>query len=105
MQFQLTRPMRGATSFAFLLFPLLDISTHAPHAGRDVRNMREDYVSIDFNSRAPCGARHQMKKTPFFIKKFQLTRPMRGATAADKGIGNIPRAFQLTRPMRGATRV
>ncbi len=58
-QFQLTRPMRGATSVAPALSVFSVISTHTPHAGRD-------------NS-ARMGA--------IVLSTFQLTRPMRGATA------------------------
>ncbi len=34
-RFQSTRPIRGATSWAILLFACRDISIHAPHTGRD----------------------------------------------------------------------
>ena len=77
--FQSTRPMRGATSFLPDSLILIDISIHAPHAGRDAQNDTgdgENHISIhaphagrdlprsrpdaqarDFNPRAPCGAR------------------------------------------------
>ena len=34
----------------------------------------------NFNPRAPCGARQADKKTITVLKKFQPTRPLRGAT-------------------------
>ena len=55
--FQPTRPLRGAT-FVFLHdVRCIDISTHAPLAGRDDRGIAFFDVNIDFNPRAPCGAR------------------------------------------------
>ena len=38
--FQPTLPMRGATSSACLIWPFSSISTHAPHAGSDLRPKR-----------------------------------------------------------------
>ena len=35
VKFQLTRPMRGATSWAKTARVISPISTHTPHAGRD----------------------------------------------------------------------
>ena len=62
------------------------ISTHAPHAGRDYISRRSAAPLKNFNSRAPCGARRPSFSFLFFASKFQLTRPMRGATtpAADR---------------------
>ena len=80
IKFQPTRPLRGATEAAQDLTDQIDISTHAPLAGRDqsapadVRCRtpisthaplagRDLYplalylCNIDFNPRAPCGAR------------------------------------------------
>ena len=80
---------------------------------------------MDFNPRAPCGARHNGRYNGICTTAFQSTRPMRGATGelkggrGDRGIsihaphagrdrdelfqGEAPRVFQSTRPMRGAT--
>ena len=77
--FQPTRPLRGATAY-LQLAPLPNristhaplagrdimdwfgdtffiISTHAPLAGRDCDLARTSIQSLDFNPRAPCGAR------------------------------------------------
>ena len=101
------------------------ISIHAPHAGRDTRLPQPRDIKINFNPRAPCGARpldaHQVCQS--FV--FQSTRPMRGATnvlvrrvpvssisihAPHAGrdfrvnrASKVFRVFQSTRPMRGAT--
>ena len=60
MEFQLTCPMRGTTDAH-----LYDLSGH-----------------LDFNSRAPCGARPDSQYEKDRIDEFQLTCPMRGTTAA-----------------------
>ncbi len=125
-KFQLTRPMRGATYCIFTLLAEYDqISTHTPHAGRNIPYQLTLYIinisthtphagrNIDycfyrsaylyhFNSHAPCGAQLTVDNAAAHIKIFQLTRPMRGAT--NKFIlFFLLLIFQLTRPMRGAT--
>ena len=59
MEFQPTRPLRGATSLIEPDRLAVEISTHAPLAGRD---------KYDANGRV-------------VLEKFQPTRPLRGATA------------------------
>ena len=56
------------------------ISTHTPLAGRDCGY--DDYGDFEV--------------------KFQLTRPLRGATSSSVFNGSYSK-FQLTRPLRGAT--
>ena len=78
--FQSTRPVRGATDCNNFVTCELDISIHAPRAGRDGAFLAPPYVRIIsihapragrdpfqvfvdpvevyFNPRAPCGARH-----------------------------------------------
>ena len=56
----------------------------------------------DFNSHAPCGARHQHRLSERQPLPFQLPRPLRGSTRLMKKSVD-PRTFQLTRPLRGAT--
>ena len=85
--FQSTRPSRGATSDFEGLISAMDISIHAPLAGRDGDNQytyRREFISIHaplagrdskrllapmatshFNPRAPRGARQQ-KYTNYF---------------------------------------
>ena len=104
MEFQSTRPMRGATYGEELAFWDEIISIHAPLAGRDPQQW-------------------QMPLTAFL---FQSTRPARGATAGNfyqwrggtisihaprEGRDFLMRSkkptttkFQSTRPARGATR-
>ena len=80
------------------------ISTHAPLAGRDGRNkcnliklninfnprapcgarlcklLPLPGVPLYFNPRAPCGARPPVIRSVLRVEKFQPTRPLRGAT-------------------------
>ena len=90
------------------LFPLpvllhrIDISIHAPHAGRDKVLPHGRTIGSDFNPRAPCGAR------PMY--GGQARRPAdfnpRAPCGARHGLllwGNTGNGFQSTRPMRGAT--
>ena len=62
--FQSTRPLRGAT-FTYATLKLLSgISIHAPLAGRDVFSSHDVPLTVDFNPRAPCGARrHSQSRT------------------------------------------
>ena len=57
---------------------------------------------MDFNPRAPCGARLYSHFNPNPCGKFQSTRPVRGATASGHSFCPVT-LFQSTRPVRGAT--
>ena len=48
--------MRGVTIAATDKKHRAQISTHTPHAGRDVNVKRHKIANINFNSHAPCGA-------------------------------------------------
>ena len=81
VEFQSTRPVRGATRRPAWIWKKSDfISIHAPHAGRDHWLTSFVLVPIDFNPRAPCGARHFLQIIGSYPRQFQSTRPMRGAT-------------------------
>ena len=117
--------MRGATLTGQTGIMPESISTHTPHAGRDLGYFILIQLTHNFNSHAPCGARPTSSGSIPPACAFQLTRPMRGATrysAAAHLAASIsthtPHAgrdqpparrkvvsheFQLTRPMRGAT--
>ena len=102
-KFQSTRPVRGATR-ASAKYPCSDyisihapragrdqarypyslggdISIHAPRAGRDHGLRHALGLGIDFNPRAPCGARHNPAFRRRINQLFQSTRPVRGATS------------------------
>ena len=61
--FQLTCPMRGTTDLQALAAILAYISTHVPHAGHDPWNWDINPRKMNFNSRAPCGARHSRSRS------------------------------------------
>ena len=105
----------------------INISIHAPHAGRDEINAAVMRSPPYFNPRAPCGARPVWCVYVDIHCTFQSTRPMRGATgfcakmavpmkdisihaphagrdACWRESKSRERTFQSTRPMRGATR-
>ena len=81
MKFQPTRPLRGATNFILMKGWSFYISTHAPLAGRDIREL--------------CPQEGQ--------NSFQPTRPLRGATFRRIDLCFDVIIFQPTRPVRGAT--
>jgi len=103
--FQPMRPLRGATAPLWRRSRRSRISTHAPLAGRDgeemaaleldgefqptrplrgaTRLLRGTVFSLDFNPRAPCGARPQptrerAKQTNFNPRAPCGARPKRG---------------------------
>ena len=57
--FQSPRPLRGATLRSTMWRCACSISTHAPLAGRDLLPAALHTRRINFNPRAPCGARQQ----------------------------------------------
>ena len=59
---------------------MLDISIHAPRAGRDAIVMFPPALKTYFNPRAPCGARPTSSVGRQTVILFQSTRPVRGAT-------------------------
>ena len=79
-RFQPTRPLRGATCIAGGRGRALDISTHAPLAGRDTSTAGYSLLRRNFNPRAPCGARRKSHSISYVPPVFQPTRPLRGAT-------------------------
>ena len=79
--FQPTRPLRGATSRVTVGCRQVEISTHAPLAGRD----------------RPFARRWGYRLI------FQPTRPLRGATQEPCAVECRHCGFQPTRPLRGAT--
>ena len=60
------------------------ISTHAPLAGRDRLECSTPISSMNFNPRAPCGARLLWIGSEIRFLSFQPTRPLRGATLGQR---------------------
>ena len=72
--------MRGATLTGVGFHDSTCISTHTPHAGRDIWVFIVNVIHQYFYSHAPCGARPKHAANVLESIVFLLTRPMRGAT-------------------------
>ena len=84
-RFQPTRPLRGATRRPRTERRLTMISTHAPLAGRDSDQSKKPWYHW-ISTHAPLAGRdfHPLPPKPN-MKRFQPTRPLRGATAIALG--------------------
>ena len=124
MEFQPTRPLRGATAslellaqstristhaplagrdqYAVFTFLCDEISTHAPLAGRDTTATSITTAARNFNPRAPCGARPWQTWLSPSLPNFNPRAPC-GARRYFGFIINLQFRFQPTRPLRGAT--
>ena len=102
------------------------VSIHAPRVGRDILLVCGKILTIGFNPRAPCGARHvgarprraasrvsihaprvgrdeMLRLQNVSALSFQSTRPVWGATLAKSDVSTAL-TFQSTRPVWGATK-
>ena len=75
LAFQPTRPLRGATVQSAMAYLEVEISTHAPLAGRDAGRVNRGAVRRDFNPRAPCGARLRAAPPPCRGRDFNPRAP------------------------------
>ena len=100
IQFQPTRPLRGATSHDGDLRGAVVISTHAPLAGRDIIIIWHIKSSTHFNPRAPCGARLTDEGKLLLVGLFQPTRPLRGATVKRRG-SRLQKIISTHAPLAG----
>ena len=95
--------MRGVTEAHNIKCSIVDISTHTPHARRDVSRFLDTPHHSLISTHTPHARRDSL--LPLISKNssiFQLTRLMRGVTLlADKSASG--KTFQLTRLMRGVT--
>ena len=94
--------MRGATKKLDERKETFDISTHTPHAGRDLLVGNMIYKTYNFYSHAPCGARRDSGLAEWYQDDFYSHAPC-GARHRELYNDNSTRKFLLTRPMRGAT--
>ena len=126
-EFQSTRPLRGATSasiqftssFAIsihaprtgrdylpraLIVNTIDISIHAPLTGRDcVDTIVSHPLKVDFNPRAPYGARRPRAAPPASPGGYFNPRAPYGARLAVDWRFQPVVEFQSTCPVRGTT--
>ena len=77
--------MRGVTVAVALDYAVLHISTHTPHAGRDgeIGELHGCRFIISTHT-AHAGRDRRSEDNGRGYIEFQLTRPMRGVTAASK---------------------
>ena len=101
--FQSTRPVWGATgSITELNGVMVDFNPRAPCGARRSALRGRDIDVRDFNPRAPCGARRLPAVYLWPRVVFQSTRPVWGATQP-YCCSTSSRVFQSTRPVWGAT--
>ncbi len=102
LKFQSTRPARGATAVADRGRAVLDVSIHAPRAGRDPGVLRSaGHAGVSIHApRAGRDTRSSAESSPRCC--FNPRAPRGARPAASLGDRNVP-LFQSTRPARGAT--
>ena len=78
--FQPTRPLRGATLWIGLVIRSSSFQPTRPLRGATCSRLSAFSIILNFNPRAPCGARRSLAVRPPTAQLFQPTRPLRGAT-------------------------
>ena len=102
--FQSTRPVRGATSGAHLVAAVCKFQSTRPVRGATAEHGYAWQRQKRFNPRAPYGAR-RVRRVPAGDGGLRFNpRAPYGARLATPTTGWSPRRFQSTRPVRGATR-
>ena len=82
--FQPTRPLRGATSSPWPQRARTErFQPTRPLRGATISVIINTFLHLNFNPRAPCGARHFATNVPTPTNVFQPTRPLRGATGGE----------------------
>ena len=100
--FQSTRPARGATFSCKSVFCPIDISIHAPREGRDVRPGSCTVRRTHFNPRAPRGARRQHRRQLKRRTKISIHAPREGRDATSALTCGTSRRYFNPRAPRGA---
>ena len=121
--FQSTCPARGTTTITIPKHPQAEISIHVPREGHDnfiasksdkVRRFQStcpargttkattitNFTSIDFNPRAPRGARQSQQSDDLHREQFQSTCPARGTTPTIPA-ATLPMAISIHVPREG----
>ena len=70
--------MRGATRSSSIPCRALEVSIHAPHAGRDQPLLVYLVKDVCFNPRAPCGARLRLVDEDVTVKDVSIHAPHAG---------------------------
>ena len=125
--FQSTRPVRGATGIELRVGQDVDISIHAPRAGRDLLPLRHLDHDAGFQStrpvrgatsiahdrlarhwisiHAPRAGRDAVRRTRLCPRRHFNPRAPCGARLKKLQAGDVHDKFQSTRPVRGATTI
>ena len=98
--FQSTRPIRGATDHVRLIQTVILFQSTRPIRGATQIRTGNSQVQINFNPRAPYGARHKTRHRVTGNITFQSTRPIRGATLI-RHVNLIERAISIHAPHTG----
>ena len=64
------------------------VSIHAPRVGCDPPRWLSGRGCSRFNSRTPCGVRRALSRNGNYLRKFQFTHPVWGATAREPREGD-----------------
>ena len=76
--FQSTRPLRGATVWCNFLLTVMDISIHAPLAGRDGKYVRCGAVLVNISIHAPLAGRDGGLTMADYIERISIHAPLAG---------------------------
>ena len=84
VEFQSTRPVRGATHPGGCYGQQPHISIHAPRAGRDPKGEELTVTITSISIHAPRAGRDPVSASEYAVAMiFQSTRPVRGATMVE----------------------
>ena len=102
--FQPTRPLRGAT-LSLRALPLMSSIFQPTRPLRGATQAGRLFVGrrLDFNPRAPCGARPEPLVHNESIRTISTHAPLAGRDRAHRAHKAFESGFQPTRPLRGAT--
>ena len=104
ISFQSTRPIRGATDkYTGSTWDVLNFNPRAPYGARPASVNILSCGLVDFNPRAPYGARPKGFTMSVTGSDFNPRAPYGARHSAKRRI-EAGRLFQSTRPIRGATR-
>ena len=98
--FQSSRPLRGATlGTSSVILSWLNFNPRAPCGARHVRHLTTPH-SKHYNPRAPCGARPTAPQTMSLSRDFNPRAPC-GARPADCGGGRAAGGISILAPLAG----
>ena len=98
-------PLAGHDLHLSVSFQAVRISIHVPLAGHDLLPQFLLRKALNFNPRAPCGARQKAPSPRQSGQRFQSTCPLRGTTRSEMLRHLKYRRFQSTCPLRGTTQI